>query len=81
VQQGYLMTDGDPTVGMTLKSAIVDWVVEQNRSRRIRFHTIVAGDVDGNFLAEIATLNGGTNVDLRPSFVPDEEAEEDVEEK
>lgn len=77
VQQVYLMTDGDPTVGMTLKSAIVDWVVEQNRSRRIRFHTIVAGDVDGNFLAEIATLNGGTNVDLRPSFVPDEEETEE----
>lgn len=76
VQQVYLMTDGDPTVGMTLKSAIVDWVVEQNRTRRIRFHTIVAGDVDGNFLAEIATLNGGTSVDLRPTFQPDQEEEE-----
>lgn len=73
VQQVYLMTDGDPTRGMTLKSAIVDWVVELNRTRRIRFHTIVAGDVDGNFLAEIAQLNGGTSVDLRPSFQPDEE--------
>lgn len=73
VQQVYLMTDGDPTVGMTLKSAIVDWVVEQNRTRRIRFHTIVAGDVDGNFLAEIAQLNRGTSVDLRPGY----EGEED----
>ena len=27
--------------------------------------------------AEIATLNGGTNVDLRPSFVPDEEETEE----
>lgn len=73
VQQVYLMTDGDPTRGMILKSAIVDWVVELNRTRRIRFHTIVAGDVDGNFLAEIAQLNGGTSVDLRPSFQLDEE--------
>ena len=72
VQQVYLMTDGDPTQGITLKSAIVDWVVEMNRTRRIRFHTIVAGDVDGSFLAEIAQLNRGTNVDLRPSFTPDE---------
>lgn len=78
VQQVYLMTDGDPTVGMTSKSAIVDWVVEQNRTRRIRFHTIVAGDVDGSFLGELAQLNGGSSVDLRPSFqeVEDEEAEE-----
>lgn len=76
VQQVYLMTDGDPTRGMTLKSAIVDWVVEQNRSRRIRFHTVVAGDVDGNFLAEIAALNGGTSVDLRPTFRPDDESED-----
>ncbi|MCH2100573.1 MAG: VWA domain-containing protein [Planctomycetes bacterium] len=72
VQQVYLMTDGDPTQGITLKSAIVDWVVEMNRTRRIRFHTIVAGDVDGSFLAEIAQLNRGTNGDLRPSFTPDE---------
>lgn len=78
VQQVYLMTDGDPTRGMTLKSSIIDWIAEQNRSKRIRFNTIIAGDVDGNFLAEIAALNGGWSVDLRPSFdeeVPEEEGE------
>jgi len=78
VQQVYLMTDGDPTVGVTLKSSIVDWITEQNRSRRIRFHTIVAGEVDGNFLAEIAGLNGGSSVDLRKGF---DEADNDDEEQ
>ncbi len=82
VQQIYVMTDGDPTVGLTLKSQIIDNVVELNRSRRIRIHTIVAGDVDGNFLNELAVLNGGTSVDLRKSFKEEytEEVEEDEEE-
>lgn len=79
VQQIYVMTDGDPTVGTTLKSAIIDRVVELNRSRRIRIHTIVAGDVDGDFLNELAILNGGTSVDLRKNF--QEEYEEEYEEK
>ncbi len=80
VQQIYVMTDGDPTVGTTLKSAIIDRVVEMNRSRRIRLHTIVAGDVDGNFLNELAILNGGTSVDLRKSFEEDyEEGDEKAE--
>jgi len=78
VQQIYLMTDGDPTVGVTLKSAIVDRIVELNRHRRIRVHTIIAGDVDGNFLGELALLNGGTSVDLRKGF--EEEYQEDEEE-
>jgi HEAT repeat protein len=77
VQQVFLMTDGDPTVGTTLKSAIVDRIVEQNRTRRIRINTIVAGDVDGNFLAEIAALNGGHSVDLRKGFEEEYEDEDD----
>jgi HEAT repeat protein len=76
VQQVYLMTDGDPTVGTTLKSAIIDRIVELNRTRRIRISTIVAGDVDGNFLAEIAALNGGQSADLRKGF-KEEYKEED----
>ncbi len=80
VQQIYLMTDGDPTVGTTLKSAIIDRVVELNRSRRIRIHTIVAGDVDGDFLNELAVLNGGTSVDLRKNFEEEYEEEGESEE-
>ncbi len=65
-QQIYLMTDGDPTAGAIRdKAAILDWVKEMNRNRRIRIHTIIAGDVDGDFIAELAALNGGTSVDLR----------------
>ena len=77
VQQIYIMTDGDPTVGTRSKSAIIDRVVELNRSRRIRIHTIVAGDVDGDFLNELAILNGGTSVDLRKNF--QEETVEELE--
>jgi hypothetical protein len=62
------MTDGDPTVGETLKTRIVDLTSEMNRNRRIRIHTIAAGDVHGNFLEELAIINGGTAVDLRGGF-------------
>ena len=68
VQSIYLMTDGDPTVGETLKTRIVDLTSEMNRNRRIRIHTIAAGDVHGNFLEELAIINGGTAVDLRGGF-------------
>jgi HEAT repeat protein len=65
VQQIYIMTDGDPSGGEHMKAKIIDRVTELNRSRRIRIHTIVAGDVHGEFLTELARINGGTSVDLR----------------
>ncbi|MBC8405835.1 MAG: HEAT repeat domain-containing protein [Planctomycetes bacterium] len=65
VQQIYIMTDGDPSGGEMMKATIIDRVMELNRHRRIRIHTIVAGDVHGEFLKELATTHGGTCVDLR----------------
>lgn len=65
VEQIYFMTDGDPSGGEVMKATIIDRVMELNRTRRVRIHTIVAGDVHGDFLNELATLNSGICVDLR----------------
>lgn len=65
VQQICIMTDGDPSGGLGMKAKIMDWVTEVNRTRRVRIHTIIAGNVHGDFLKELAQHNGGTSVDLR----------------
>ncbi len=60
----FLMTDGDPTVGLTVPDVILAEIEYMNRDRRIQIHTIAAGDVKAEFLADLAAANGGEAVDL-----------------
>ncbi len=65
VQTIFLMTDGEPTTGpVILTDLILADVTRLNRDRRIRIHTIAAGDANAEFLAELAAQNGGQAVDL-----------------
>lgn len=61
----YLLTDGDPTVGVTNTTTIVQRIARTNRDLGITLHTIAAGEASGNFLADLAAANGGRSVDLR----------------
>jgi len=60
----FLLTDGDPTMGLTVPDVILDEIQYMNRDRRIQIHTIAAGDVKAEFLADLAASNGGEAVDL-----------------
>ena len=60
----FLLTDGDPTMGLTVPDVILDEIQYMNRDRRIQIHTIAAGDVKAEFLADLAAANGGEAVDL-----------------
>ena len=61
----YLLTDGDPTVGVTHPYTIIQRIARLNRDLGAAIHTIAAGEVSGEFLAELAAANGGRSVDLR----------------
>ena len=58
------MTDGDPTMGLTVPDVILAEIEYMNRDRRIQIHTIAAGEVKAEFLADLAAANGGEAVDL-----------------
>lgn len=60
----FLMTDGDPTMGLTIPDVILAEIEYMNRDRRIQIHTIAAGQVKAEFLADLAAANGGEAVDL-----------------
>lgn len=60
----FLMTDGDPTMGLTVPDVILAEIEYMNRDRRIQIHTIAAGEVKAEFLADLAAANGGEAVDL-----------------
>ena len=60
----FLLTDGDPTMGITITDVILAEIEYMNRDRRIQIHTIAAGDVKAEFLADLAASNGGEAVDL-----------------
>ena len=65
VQTIFLLTDGNPTFGrVVLPSAILVELERVNRDRHVVINTIAAGDVRAEFLAELATRNGGKAVDL-----------------
>ncbi|KAA3615148.1 MAG: VWA domain-containing protein [Planctomycetota bacterium] len=65
VQTIFLLTDGEPSVGLTSVPEILREVERINLERRIRIHTIAAGQAHAGFLAELAESNGGRSVDLR----------------
>ncbi|MCH2112157.1 MAG: HEAT repeat domain-containing protein [Planctomycetes bacterium] len=65
VQNIYLLTDGEPTVGFTNIDGIISNITRINRDRRVNIHTIAAGDAEADFLADLAAANGGEAVDLR----------------
>ncbi len=59
----FLMTDGQPTDASTTE--ILATAQARNRGR-VRLHTVGLGpDHDGDFLAELATSNGGQYIDRR----------------
>ncbi len=61
----YLLTDGDPTVGVTHTRAIIEKIARLNRDLGAIIHTIAAGEASADFLADLAAANGGRSVDLR----------------
>lgn len=65
VQTVYLLTDGDPTVGVTNPSTIIQRIARRNRDLGVVIHTLAAGEVSAEFLADLAAANGGRTVDLR----------------
>lgn len=61
----FLMTDGEPTVGPIVETdAIIAEITHMNRDRRIVINTIAAGQAKAEFLADLASANGGQAVDL-----------------
>ncbi|RMH05310.1 MAG: VWA domain-containing protein [Planctomycetota bacterium] len=64
-QTVFLLTDGEPTVGVTLPDAIVRKIARLNRDKRVIIHTLAAGEASAEFLADLAAANGGRMVDLR----------------
>lgn len=65
VQTIFLLTDGDPTFGrIVVPEAILTELERVNRDRNVVIHTIAAGDVRADFLADLASGNGGEAVDL-----------------
>ncbi|MDA0667232.1 MAG: HEAT repeat domain-containing protein [Planctomycetota bacterium] len=72
VQTIFLLTDGDPTFGrVVLPDAILVELERANRDRKVVINTIAAGEVRAEFLAELATSNGGAAVDLTDSAKQD----------
>ncbi len=65
VQTIFLLTDGEPSVGLTAENEIVYEVTRANRHKRVRINTLLAGDSRAEFLGNLARLNGGGMVDLR----------------
>jgi hypothetical protein len=60
------MTDGAPSAGeYQMPDSILAEINRINRDRMIRIHTIAAGTVQAEFLADLAATNGGKTVDLR----------------
>jgi len=64
-QNIFLMTDGEPSVGMTDTRRIVTDITRRNRDLRININTIAGGQAKAVFLADLAAANGGQAVDLR----------------
>jgi HEAT repeat protein len=65
VQNIFLLTDGEPTLGAVIAhDAIKRDFERRNRYRRIRLHTIAAGSAGASFLADLAAASGGKAVDL-----------------
>lgn len=72
VQTIFLLTDGDPTSGrVVLPDAILVELKRANRDRKVVINTIAAGAVRAEFLAELASDNGGAAVDLTGSSKKD----------
>jgi HEAT repeat protein/uncharacterized protein YegL len=65
VQTIFLLTDGEPSVGLTAENEIVHEVTRANRHKRVRINTLLAGESRADFLGNLARLNGGEMVDLR----------------
>jgi len=65
VQNIFLMTDGEPSVGITDTNRIVTDITRRNRDLRININTIAGGQAKAEFLADLAAANGGQAVDLR----------------
>jgi HEAT repeat protein len=62
----FIMTDGAPSAGeYQMPDSILAEINRINRDRMIRIHTIAAGSVQAEFLADLAATNGGKTVDLR----------------
>ncbi|MFT7516980.1 MAG: HEAT repeat protein [Myxococcota bacterium] len=62
----FIMTDGDPTAGeYQVPESILAEIDRINRDRMVQIHTIAAGNVRAEFLADLAATNGGKAVDLR----------------
>lgn len=56
----FVLSDGQPTVGLVDADAIVDAVRRLNRFRRVCIHTIAVGEgADAPFLARLAEATGG----------------------
>ena len=62
----FLLTDGDPTAGeYQMPDSILAEIDSINRDRMVDIHTVAAGNVRAEFLADLAATNGGVSVDLR----------------
>ncbi|RME03370.1 MAG: VWA domain-containing protein [Planctomycetota bacterium] len=60
----YLLSDGEPTVGPGT-GEILDFVFKQNRFRKIKIYTMGFPGANRQFMATLATNNGGKYSDIR----------------
>ncbi len=62
----FVLSDGQPTVGLVDADSIVDAVRRLNRFRQVRVHTIAVGaGADAAFLARLAAATGGHTRTIR----------------